>query len=59
LVDQRKEKERGELMPLPKPKKYERQSEYVSRCMKKTSKEKRPQKQRLAICFSRFRKKKS
>ena len=40
MVDLRKEKEEGELMPLPKPKKYERESKYVSRCMKKTSKEK-------------------
>lgn len=45
-------------MPLPSPRKDENQSSFVSRCMgdSKTKSEFPDQKQRNAVCFSRFRK---
>ena len=45
-------------MPLPLVKKGEKQDAYVARCMKVMGKEKRPAKQKLAICFQTFRNKK-
>lgn len=42
-------------MPLPKPKKDETQSDYVSRCMEAQSDEDKPQDQKLAICYSKYR----
>jgi len=47
-------------MPLPKPKDNEEQSTFVSRCMDNDTikKEYPDQKQRLAVCFSQFRRRK-
>lgn len=44
-------------MPLPKPKPGEKQNDFISRCMgNPTMKEEFPkQKQRLAVCFSQWR----
>ena len=46
-------------MPLPKPKKGESQSQFVSRCMgNETMKKEYPdQKQRAAICYTQWKKK--
>lgn len=47
-------------IPLPTPKKGEGQSSFVSRCMSNTQAKKDfpNRQQRLAVCFSRFKKKK-
>lgn len=44
-------------MPIPKPRKKETESEFVSRCMGDGMmvKEYKDQKQRAAICYSQFR----
>lgn len=46
-------------MPIPKPRKAEKQSKFMSRCMsdKITKKEFPDNKQRVAVCFSSWRKK--
>lgn len=46
-------------MPIPKPSKNEKQSEFVSKCMGDSSmlKEFPNQKQRAAVCYSQFSKK--
>lgn len=49
-------------MPVPRPGEKESQSDFMSRCMRfmhtenqnKTGKDKRPQKQLVAICFSQW-----
>lgn len=45
-------------MPLPNPKKGENQEDFVSRCMgdEVMNKEFPDQKQRSAVCYSRFKK---
>jgi len=45
-------------MPLPKPKKYEREKKFINRCMINKETQKYPQKQRVAICLMTWRKKK-
>ena len=47
-------------MPLPSPKPKETEDEFISRCMHvlANSDSERPQKQRVAICYSQWRKKK-
>lgn len=42
-------------MPLPKPKKNEAQDAFMGRCMHAVGGEDKPQKQKIAICFSQFR----
>jgi len=45
-------------MPIPNPKKNEKQNDYMGRCMDFLSKEdrtKRPQKQKVAICLNTYR----
>ncbi len=43
-------------MPLPTPKKDEKESEFMSRCMSSEAiKEFKSQKQKVAVCFSQFR----
>ena len=46
-------------MPLPKPNKNEKQSEFVSKCMgdEMMNKDFPDQKQRAAVCYSQFKKK--
>jgi len=46
-------------MPLPKPSKNQKQSDFVSKCMGDPSiiKEFPDQKQRAAICYSQFKRK--
>jgi hypothetical protein len=46
-------------MPLPKPEKNEREAEFIRRCMEnKITKEEFPDSsQRLAVCYSQWRKK--
>lgn len=48
-------------MPLPSPRKGEKQSMFISRCMgnPQTKKDFPEQKQRSAVCFSRFRRSKA
>ena len=42
-------------MPIPQPKKDEKQNDYMGRCMHKIGKEDRPQDQKVAICLNTFR----
>lgn len=42
-------------MPLPTPKRGESRDSFVERCMSAQSGEAKPRKQRLAICFSAWR----
>jgi hypothetical protein len=42
-------------MPMPQPKKNEKQNNYMGRCMDFLSKEERPQKQKVAICLNTYR----
>lgn len=44
---------------MPKPKSNETESEFVSRCMADSEMSKYEQKQRLAICYSYYRNRKS
>ena len=46
-------------MPLPKPKKNEQQSEFVSKCMgdEMMNTDFPEQKQRAAVCYSQFKRK--
>ena len=46
-------------MPLPKPSKNEKQSEFVSKCMgdNMMNKDFPDQKQRAAVCYSQFKRK--
>ena len=46
-------------MPLPKPSKNEKQSEFVSKCMGDSmmNKDFPDQKQRAAVCYSQFKRK--
>lgn len=47
-------------MPLPTPHDGEKESEFVSRCMgSEAAKEFEDEKQRLAVCYSQFRERKS
>lgn len=41
-------------MPIPQPKKNEKQNDYIGRCMHKIGKEKMPQKQKVAICLNTY-----
>jgi len=45
-------------MPIPKPKKGEKEKDYIDRCMSalKDSEPNKPQKQRLAMCYRTWRK---
>jgi hypothetical protein len=43
-------------MPIPKPKKRERQRKFISRCMKQAKNEYPNRSKRIAICFTSFRK---
>jgi hypothetical protein len=44
-------------MPLPTPHKDEKQSDFMSRCMgSEAIKEFKDQKQKVAVCYSQFRK---
>lgn len=47
-------------MPLPKPNKNEKEQEFVSRCMSSETmnKEFPEQKQRAAVCYSQYKKRK-
>ncbi len=47
-------------MPLPSPSKNEKQSDFISRCMGNTESNKNfpDQKQRAAVCYSQWKKKK-
>jgi hypothetical protein len=47
-------------MPLPKPKENEKEQEFVSRCMgsETMNKEFPDQKQRAAVCYSQYKKRK-
>lgn len=45
-------------MPIPKPIKNESQSKFISRCMSNSIMKEYEQKQRLAICYSTWRKSK-
>lgn len=47
-------------MPLPKPNKNEKEKEFISRCMSSETmnKEFPDQKQRAAVCYSQYRKRK-
>jgi len=45
-------------MPIPSPKKKEKQDKYISRCMSTLKGEFKDQKQRAAVCFSEWRKSK-
>lgn len=47
-------------MPLPKPNKNEKEQEFVSRCMRSETmnKEFPDQKQRAAVCYSQYKKRK-
>lgn len=44
-------------MPLPKPRKSEKEQEFVSRCISDDimNKEYKDQKQRAAVCYSQFK----
>jgi hypothetical protein len=42
-------------MPMPQPKKNEKQNDYMGRCMEFMKDEKYPQKQKVAICLNTFR----
>ena len=46
-------------MPLPKPKKNEKQNDFISRCMSSDvmQDEFSDHKQRIAVCYSQFRRK--
>lgn len=44
-------------MPLPKPRKGEKQNDFISRCMSAVKDEFPGQKQRTAVCFSQWRQK--
>lgn len=44
-------------MPLPKPDKNESRDKYISRCMKAQKGENKKRAQKLAICFSKWRRK--
>ena len=43
-------------MPIPKPKKKEKESDYMSRCMPAIKEEFTSQDQRVAVCLTTFRK---
>jgi len=47
------------MSPLPNPKKYERKKKFISRCAsnKIMNKEYKNTKQRVAICYSQWRRK--
>lgn len=53
-------KVRNKLMPISKPKKRENQSDFISRCIKELSQKdpNRPQKQIIAMCYSKWNNKK-
>lgn len=42
-------------MPIPTPRKEEPQNDYVARCMSFMADEDRDQKQKLAICYDKYR----
>ena len=42
-------------MPIPQPKKNEKENDYMGRCMEFIKDEKYPQKQKVAICLNTFR----
>lgn len=46
-------------MPIPKPKKYERKKKFIGRCAsnKTMNKDFPKTKQRIAVCYSQWRKK--
>lgn len=44
------------VMPIPKPKKEEKQREFINRCMESIGNEYDDPKQALAVCFSEFKK---
>lgn len=44
-------------MPLPNPNEYTKEDEYISACMSAQENEDKPQKQKLAICYSKWEKK--
>lgn len=46
-------------MPIPNPKKNEKQNDYMGRCMEFMKDEKYPQKQKVAICLNTFSKPKN
>lgn len=46
-------------MPIPEPKSGENQNDYVSRCMSALKDDDKPQKQKVAICFTTWRQKKT
>jgi len=47
-------------MPVPKPRKGEKKAAFISRCVRTMARRdpKRPRKQRIAMCFSSWRRKK-
>jgi len=44
-------------MPIPKPTKKDTQKTFMEKCMSKMKGEKRPQRQKVAICLTNWRKK--
>jgi hypothetical protein len=45
-------------MPLPEPRRDEKESEFIDRCMaSEAAQEFKDEKQRLAVCYSQFKKK--
>jgi hypothetical protein len=46
-------------MPIPKPRKGQKQADFISDCIKRLSKidPERPQKQIIAMCYSQWRRK--
>jgi hypothetical protein len=46
-------------MPLPNPGKDQSKDEYISKCMHSMKNEKKPQDQKIAICFSQWKRAKS
>lgn len=46
-------------MPIPPPLEHQSRDEYIGKCMHALKDEKRPQNQKLAICFSQWKKAKN
>ena len=46
-------------MPIPSPKPNEKRDDFISRCMESLKDEKKSQKQKLAICYTTYKRKKA
>ena len=42
-------------MPIPNPKPKEKQNEFISRCMEALKEDDIPNKQKVAICYTQYR----